>query len=62
MRANSMCISCILSKQEKQIREYTDENKKSEYMHDVLGILYKYGQTESTPWIAERINELHGKY
>ncbi|MBE5949301.1 MAG: DUF89 family protein [Lachnospiraceae bacterium] len=62
MRANSMCISCILSKQEKQIREYKDENKKSEYMHDVLEILYKYGQTESTPWIAEQINELHVKY
>jgi len=62
MRANSMCISCILSKQEKQIREYKDENKKSEYMHDVLEILYKYGQTESTPWIAEQINDLHVKY
>ena len=31
-------------------------------MHDVLEILYKYGQTESTPWIAEQINELHVKY
>ncbi len=59
MHANSMCIACFISKQEKMIREFSDENKKSEYMHQVLEILYKYGQTESAPWLAEQINELY---
>ena len=58
MRANSMCISCLVSKQEKMIREYSDENKKSEYMNRVLEILCKHGQVESAPWLAEQINEL----
>lgn len=62
MHASSMCISCIVAKQEKLIRRFSDENKKSEYMHQVLGILYHYGQTESSPWIAEQINHLYREF
>lgn len=62
MRANSMCISCILSKQEKQIRQFDDEARKSEYMHQVLGILYQYGQSESSPQIAERIDRFYKEF
>ncbi len=58
MKANSMCISCLLSKQEKMIRTFSDEEKKSQYMNRVLKILYEYGQTESAPWLAEQINLL----
>ena len=36
MHANSMCISCIIAKQDKLIREFSDESRKSEYMHQVL--------------------------
>ena len=32
MRAASMCISCLLSKQEKLIRQFPDEDRKSDYM------------------------------
>ncbi len=53
-----MCMSCILSKQEKEIRQFSGEAEKSEYLHQVLGILYEYGQTESTPQIAERLDRL----
>lgn len=59
MQANSMCLSCILSKQEKLIRPFQDEHKKSQYLHQVLEILYQYGQTESSPWLVERINQLY---
>uniref|UniRef100_UPI004055BC3E damage-control phosphatase ARMT1 family protein n=1 Tax=Acetatifactor sp. TaxID=1872090 RepID=UPI004055BC3E len=62
MIANSMCISCFVSRQEKMIRNFTDEHKKSEYMHRVLEIMYKYGQTESAPCIAERINVLYRSF
>lgn len=58
MHANSMCISCLLSKQEKMIRAFSDETRKSQYMNRLLEILYKHGQTESAPWLAEQINEL----
>lgn len=59
MHANSMCISCIISKQEKKIRPFSDEDKKSEYMHRVLEIVYKHGRSESSPWLAEQIDQLY---
>ncbi len=49
MHASSMCISCILSKQEKLIRPFEDEAKKSQYLHQVLEILYRDGQTQQAP-------------
>ena len=58
MNASSMCVSCIISKQEKLIRQYSDETRKSEYMHRILEIFYRHGQTQSAPWIAEQINLL----
>lgn len=62
MHANSMCISCIIAKQDKLIREFSDESRKSEYMHQVLEILYQHGQSESSPWIAEQINQLYERF
>jgi len=62
MHANAMCMSCMLSRQEKNIRQFKDDEKKSEYMHQVLGILYEYGQTKSSPYLAEQINRLYEKY
>lgn len=59
MHANSMCISCLLSKQEKLIRPSGDEDKKSRYLHQVLEILYHYGQTRSAPWLAAQIDLLY---
>ena len=59
MNASSMCVSCIISKQEKLIRQSSDEARKSEYMHRILEIFYLHGQTESAPWIAEQINLLY---
>lgn len=54
-----MCISCILKKQEKLIRDFSDEDKKSQYINRVLEILHEHGQTESSPWLAEKINKLY---
>ena len=62
MNAGSMCISCILSKEELAIRQFPDEDKKSEYMHQVLGILYKYAQTESSPGLTERLEQLFEEF
>lgn len=62
MHAGSMCISCILSKEELAIRQFMDEERKSEYMHQVLGILYKYAQTESSPGLTERLEALYREF
>ena len=62
MRASSMCIACILGKQDKLIRRFDDEEKKSEYMRRVLGVLYEHGRSESSPWLAEQIDMLYESY
>ena len=62
MRANSMCLFCMLRKQDKLVRQFDNAEKKAGYLHRVLEILYKYGQSESAPWLAERINELYEDY
>lgn len=59
MQANSMCIACMIDKQEKLIRPFSDEHKKSDYMHRVLEILYRHGRAESSPWLAEQIGRLY---
>lgn len=62
MHANVSCIACILEKQEKQLRCFHDEKKKSEYIHEVLGVLYENGQDHSCPWLLMKINEIYQKY
>lgn len=57
-----MCIACMISKQEKKIRPFPDEKKKSKYMHQVLEILYRHGRSESSPWLAEQIDQLYEKF
>ena len=62
MQANSMCISCIVGRQEKMIRAFRDEEKKSEYMHRILEIMYHYGRSKSSPWLVEQINRVYENF
>ena len=62
MIANSRCIACILSKQERKIREDSDEQKKKEYIHKVLKVLYDYGTTECAPMVEKRIKDIYKEY
>lgn len=62
MTANTMCISCLLSKQEKIISDYLDANRKAKYIEQVQEILDNYGSSESAPALAERINQLYRSF
>lgn len=62
MYANVSCIACILEKQEKAIRSFSDEKKKSEYIHEVLKILYENGQDHTCPWLLMKIDEVYNRY
>ena len=62
MTANVTCISCIVKKQEQLIRACTDEKKKSEFMHEVLGILYEHGREESAPWLSMKAEDVYRAY
>jgi len=52
----------MIGKQERQIRPFSDEHKKSDYMHRVLEILYRHGRSESAPWLAEQIDQLYENF
>ena len=62
MIANSRCIACNLSKKEEKIRKHSDEKKKKEFIQKVTGILYKYGDIESTPMLDKRIQDIYNEY
>lgn len=62
MIANSRCIACILSKQERRIRKDSDEQKKKEYIHQTLKVLYEYGTKECAPMIEKRIKDIYREY
>ena len=52
----------ILSKQERKIRKNSDEQKKKEYIHKVLKILYEYGTKECAPMVEKRIKDIYKEY
>lgn len=62
MKANAMCIACMVAKQEKLIRPFFEEGRKTEYMHRVLEILYRHGRFESSPWLAEQIGQCYESF
>lgn len=62
MIANSRCIACMLSKQERTIRKHSDEQKKKEYLQKVLKILYEYGIKECAPMVEKRIKDIYKEY
>ncbi len=49
MKANPMCMSCLLEKQVSIIQQFDDEERKAEYIHQILKILYERGLEESAP-------------
>ncbi len=55
-------IACDLSKQERKIRKNSDEQKKKEYIHKVLKILYEYGTKECAPMVEKRIKDIYKEY
>lgn len=62
MHANSTCIACLLNKQVNNIRSFADEEKKSDYIHKVLKLLYDHGQTKSAPWLFMKIEEIYQQF
>ena len=58
MKANSMCIPCLLAQQEKKFRGFSDEDRKTKYMQKVLKLLYERGCEDSAPLLYEELMEL----
>lgn len=62
MNANAQCVTCLLDKQERIVRPFPDENKKSDFIAEVLKLLYEHAKTEPAPWLYMKIEEIYARY
>ena len=62
MRANSFCISCLVRRQEERIRNFSDEEKKTEYMREVLKLISTDDSGLSAPTLIRDMTEIYRRY
>jgi uncharacterized protein with ATP-grasp and redox domains len=62
MELYASCMCCLLGKQEKEIRKYADEEKKRQYMKELMLLVGNSGQEANAPWLASQIMKVHEKY
>ncbi len=62
MNANPCCISCLLTKYEKQARPFPDDAVKKEYLRRLLKLLYEEGETSSAPELSCRMDAIYREY
>lgn len=62
MRINSYCLTCLVQMQEAQIRRFTDEEKKAEYMRRVFAFLAESSPEKSSPALVRLLSRLYEAY
>lgn len=62
MRVNSFCISCLVRRQEERIRNFSDEEKKTEYMREVLKLISTDDSGLSAPTLIRDMTEIYRRY
>lgn len=58
MNINPYCMCCLINKQEKKIRDFTDNTKKCEYMKQVLKLISQSGDNDCTCSLAVDIQKI----
>lgn len=62
MKLYAACMMCLLSAQERKLREYRDEDKKARYMKELMRLTAESKDDACAPWLAARIGEVYEKY
>ena len=62
MNASISCISCLIGKQEKLIRQFPDEEKKKAFFQDFLTVIQQEGMNRTAPWLQGKADLLLEKY
>ena len=62
MKINAFCLSCLVGMQESQIRQFTDEEKKVEFMREILGYLSDCDESLSAPALVRPLSLIYEKY
>ena len=59
---SAKCVSCLVARQYKLIKDFDDEVKKAEYMKEVLETLSNMGEGEASPVATERMDRRFTEY
>ncbi|MBQ2700755.1 MAG: DUF89 family protein [Clostridia bacterium] len=62
MNANVSCMICFLSKTEKAIRHYSDEDKKMACIQEMMQCLRDEGANHSAPYLNRAVDAIRDKY
>lgn len=62
MRLNSMCIRCLMDKQQARIAKYEDEDLKTLYMKDIARIIGESGDDVTSPYLVYLFNQVYRQY
>lgn len=62
MRLNAACVCCILDKEERQLRNDPDEERKVRYLKELMRMIGESGDQANAPWLAARVGDIYRKY
>ena len=62
MRLNSMCIRCLVDKQEARIAKFDDEDKNTAYMKEIAKIIGESDDEASSPYLVYLFNQVYRRY
>ncbi|MBQ9091865.1 MAG: DUF89 family protein, partial [Anaerotignum sp.] len=62
MKVSAECMHCLVKRQAENIKKYSDEEKKAEYLGKVLGIIAENAAEEPAPVLLSHIGRLHEAY
>ena len=62
MRLNSMCIRCLVDKQEAGIAKFKDEEKNTAYMKEIAKIIGESDDEASSAYLVYLFNQVYRRY
>lgn len=62
MRLNSMCIRCLVDKQEARVAKFKDEDKNASYMKEIAKIIGESDDEASSAYLVYLFNQVYRRY
>ena len=62
MRLNSMCIRCLVDKQQEKLAKFPDEDKKTAYMKEIAKIIGESDDEDSSAYLVYLFNQVYRRY
>ena len=59
MRLNSMCIRCLVDKQQEKLAKFPDEDKKTAYMKEIAKIIGESDDEDSSAYLVYLFNQVY---